>query len=69
MDAFIPDTDEDLSVFSYWLKAEFENFLSEYIDRNKNIDINNISEQLSHDVWCSIDTYSGKDIRTDCEKN
>jgi ABC-type glycerol-3-phosphate transport system substrate-binding protein len=68
MDAFIPDTDEELFVFSYGLKAEFENFLSEYIDRNDPIDINNISERLSHDLSCSIDTYSDVEIRPDCEK-
>ncbi len=68
MDAFIPDTNEELFVFSYGLKAEFENFLSEYIDRNNTIDISNISERLSHDLSCSIDTYSDTDARPDCEK-
>ena len=68
MDAFIPDTTEELFVFSYGLKAEFENFLSEYIDRNDSIDINNISQRISHDLSCSIDTYSDAEIRPDCEK-
>lgn len=68
MDAFIPTIDDTYIVFSYGLKAEFENFVSEYIDRNWNLDIYNISEQISRDIWCSIDTYSGKDIRADCEK-
>ena len=68
MDAFIPDTNEELFIFSYGLKAEFENFLSEYIDRNNTIDISNISERLSHDLSCSIDTYSDTDARPDCEK-
>jgi ABC-type glycerol-3-phosphate transport system substrate-binding protein len=68
MDAFIPDTNEQLFIFSYGLKAEFENFLSEYIDRNDVIDINNISEKVSHDLSCSIDTYSDKEIRPECEK-
>jgi ABC-type glycerol-3-phosphate transport system substrate-binding protein len=68
MDAFIPDTDEEIFVFWYGLKAEFESFLSEYIDRNDAIDINNISEKLSHDLSCSIDTYSDAEIRPDCEK-
>lgn len=65
--AFIPEIDEELFVFSYGLKAEFENFLSEYIDRNDNIDINKISELISHNISCSIDTYSGKETRADCE--
>ena len=68
MDAFIPNTNEELFVFSYGLKAEFENFLSEYIDRNDNINIDNISEKLSHDISCSIDTYNDTEIRPDCEK-
>ena len=68
LDAFIPGTDEDLRVFSYGLKAEFENFLGEYLDRNDNIDIDNISESLSHSLSCTLTTYGGQDIPADCEK-
>lgn len=68
MNSFIPDSDEKLFVFSYWLKAEFDTFLSDYIDRNDNIDINNIWELISEHISCSIDTYNGDDVSADCEK-
>lgn len=68
LDAFIPDLNENLSIFNYWLKAEFKSFLSDNLDRNNNIDINKISEWLSHTVFCSTDTYNWKATRADCEK-
>lgn len=69
LDAFIPDIDEELFVFWYWLKSEFDSFLSEYLDRSNNLDINNIINTISHDISCSIDTYTWVTGRTDCEKN
>lgn len=66
--AFIPEIDEELSVFWYWLKAEFNTFLAEYIDRTDNIDINNISENISQKIWCSISISIEWKESDDCEK-
>lgn len=68
MKSFIPDIDEELFVFSYWLKAEFDSFLSDKIDRNDNIDISNIWDSLSQYISCTIDIFNGKDVSSECEK-
>ena len=69
MKSFIPDIDEELFVFSYWLKSEFDTFLSDTIDRTDNIDINNIWTRLSRFISCSIDTFNGKDVSAECENS
>jgi len=68
IDAFIPDINTELFIFSYWLKAEFWSLLSENIDRIGNLDINNISDALSRWISCEIDIYNGKNVAPDCEK-
>jgi ABC-type glycerol-3-phosphate transport system substrate-binding protein len=68
LDAFIPEIGETLSVFDFWLKAEFDVFLSEAIDRNENIDINNISKLLISTIDCGIGLYLGTDLSSECEK-
>lgn len=68
LDVFIPLPGEKLKLFSYGLKPEMEQFLGESIDRNENIDINNILSQLSHTIDCSIQTYIGWDVWENCEK-
>jgi ABC-type glycerol-3-phosphate transport system substrate-binding protein len=69
IDVFIPDIDESLSVFDYWLKAEFNQFLSDYIDRNNFIDNNNILNAISHKIGCTLVPYDSNIKSTqDCEK-
>jgi maltose-binding protein MalE len=68
LDAFIPETGDQLAVFQYGLKSEFESLLSDSLDRNTNIDIGNIPNFISHGVECSIDTYLGKEVPSDCEQ-
>lgn len=68
LDSFIPDINTKLSVFDYWLKAEFNTFLSENIDRNENIDISNIETRLVSQIDCTIGLYLWSDSNTDCEK-
>jgi hypothetical protein len=57
LDTFIPKAGDTLSVFDYGFKKEFEKFLDEYIDRNDNMDMNNISSILSQEISCTIGTY------------
>ena len=47
IDTFIPETSEKTFLFNFGLKPEFENFLSESLDRNSNTDIGNISSFIS----------------------
>jgi len=68
IDAFIPDQNERSFVFQYGLKTDFDTFLNEYIDRNGNIDINNISSKIQQEVWCSIAIYTNAETQSDCEK-
>jgi hypothetical protein len=58
-----------LSIFDYWLKAEFNQFLSDYIDRNNFIDNNNILNAISHKIGCTLVPYDSNIKSTqDCEK-
>lgn len=65
---FIPKIDEQLFLFEYALKPEFNSFLTEYLDRSQNIDISNISKNISFNIGCTIDAISGKDVSADCER-
>jgi len=68
LDAFIPWQWEILHSFNYWLKSEFERFLDEYIDRNENMDMNNITSLLSKEITCALETYHGNEVSDICEK-
>lgn len=69
LDTFIPDIDEQLSLFEYGLKAEFQEFLWEYLDRNDNMDISNILDNISTELSCTILPYDTSIQNTkDCEK-
>lgn len=69
LDAFIPQIDEKIALFDYWLKPEFESFLSENIDRKENIDISNIWSRLASFIDCSLDIYTwNNNDSSPCEK-
>lgn len=69
IDAFIPDIDEGLSVFNYGLKAEFDELLSEYLDRKDIMDISNIIGLLSIEISCNISPYDPSiKNQENCEK-
>lgn len=68
LDAFIPEFDEELINFDYWLKPEFDNFLDKYIDRNSSSDINNIWIDLYSSVNCAVAPYTENPIPRDCER-
>ena len=68
LDTFIPEAGDTLNVFDYWFKREFEKFLDEYIDRNDNIDMNNISSLLSQEISCTIGTYQWSKLSDVCNK-
>jgi maltose-binding protein MalE len=68
LDSFIPYEQEQLQVFKYWMKTDFDRFLDESIDRNENIDINNIESTLAQGIECSIATYTNTDKWADCDK-
>lgn len=68
--AFIEESWEKLVVFDYWLETDFIRFLDESIDRNKNIDNNNIWSSISTQIFCSLATYQNvSEIPTECEKS
>jgi maltose-binding protein MalE len=68
LDTFIPNAGDTLSVFDYGFKKEFEKFLDEYIDRNDNMDMNNISSLLSQEISCTIGTYQWTTVSDTCNK-
>lgn len=60
LDAFIPDLQEDIFVFQYWIKWEYEKIFRELIDRNEKIDINNLTKVIGKNVVCELEsTLSG----------
>lgn len=67
LDVFIPVTSELLMLFDYGLKAEFNDFMSENIDRNKNIDIDNLWNRLASFIECNIGLFTWEEM-PDCEK-
>jgi ABC-type glycerol-3-phosphate transport system substrate-binding protein len=67
-DAFIPEFDQELSVFDFWLHPEFNTFISDKLDRDKNIDKNNIWSLLVSTIECSIWLYLNNSISPECEK-
>ena len=67
LDAFIPAIDEELNLFDYGLRAEFDIFLSENIDRIENIDISNIWSRLVTSIDCGLWLYLGTPSQ-ECEK-
>jgi hypothetical protein len=60
LDSFIPSLGEQLVVFDYGERAQFEQFLLDNIDRNSKIDKNNILSTLSERIQCSIVSLSGE---------
>ena len=55
LDAFIPDLQEDIFVFQYGIKWEYEKIFRELIDRNEKIDINNLSKTIGKNVECELE--------------
>lgn len=67
LDVFIPEASTLLMLFDYWLKPEFTDFISENIDRNKNIDIDNLWTNLASFVDCNIRVFQWEET-TDCQE-
>lgn len=56
LDAFIPDLQDDIFVFQYQIKWEYDKNFREMIDRNEKIDINNLSKTIGKNVWCELES-------------
>lgn len=56
LDAFIPDLQDDIFVFQYQIKWEYDKIFREMIDRNEKIDINNLSKTIGKNVWCELES-------------
>lgn len=60
LDAFIPDLQDDVFVYNYSIKPEYEKIFREYIDRNEKIDINNVTKVIQRNISCELEsTLSG----------
>jgi hypothetical protein len=58
LDVFIPELRDEVFVFDYGLKTEYEKIFREYIDRNQNIDINKLLEVLQNNIFCDIESIA-----------
>ncbi len=60
LDAFIPSLQEDIFVFQYDIKSEYEKIFRDLIDRSEKIDINNLTKTIGKNVGCELEsTLSG----------
>lgn len=66
LDSFIPALGEQLVVFDYGDRVQFEQFLLDNIDRNSKIDKNNILSTLSARIQCSVVSVSGQQEWSKC---
>lgn len=68
LDSFIPSLGEQLVVFDYGERVQFEQFLLDNIDRNSKIDKNNILSTLSERIQCSMVSLSGEQEWMTCSE-
>jgi hypothetical protein len=66
LDAFIPELDEEIFVYDYGLKSEYEKIFREYIDRNDFKDINRMIKLLQKNIPCELAAQSGGKIDEKC---
>lgn len=69
MNAFLPLPDEKLQVFHFGLRTEYDSILTDAIDRNEKIDMNNIIETIHNSLQCEIESVIGGDLSTKCEQS
>jgi ABC-type glycerol-3-phosphate transport system substrate-binding protein len=56
LDAFIPELWDDIFLYDYRIKWEYEKTFREYLDRNTKIDINNMVKVLSKNISCELES-------------
>ncbi len=66
LDSFIPWPWEELQLFDYGNKIEFEKILTDNIDRNGKIDKDNISKVVISQIWCEVHSISGDGQKDGC---
>ncbi len=69
LDAFIPDIQDQIFVFDYGLKWEYEKILREYLDRNDKIDINTIIKLIQKNVSCESESILSGSLSEKCIGN
>lgn len=69
MDAFLPENGENIVVFHYGLKNEFEKIFAEDIDRNEKIDNNNLITQITTAVKCELESIESANLSESCQKS
>ena len=65
--AFIPETGSSLRVFDFGIRDEFQEIFDEYIDRTWEIDISNLSNLLSSQIQCSLESLSSGKVDSSCD--
>jgi ABC-type glycerol-3-phosphate transport system substrate-binding protein len=66
LDAFLPTWGEQLFVYRYWLKGEYEKIFRDYIDRSIKTDISTILTRIQKNVECKIESSSGMTLSSKC---
>jgi ABC-type glycerol-3-phosphate transport system substrate-binding protein len=66
LDAFLPLWWEQLFIYQYWLKREYENIFRDYIDRSAKIDISTILTRIQRSIECKIESSSGMTLSSKC---
>ena len=66
--SFIPNTREKISIFQYWLKSRFEQYLREGIDNPISPDIDAITTNITNNISCEINTSLWNDAAKDCQR-
>lgn len=65
--SFIPNSREKISVFQYWLKSRFEQYLRDGIDNPAPPDLEWITKNISKNISCEISLSLWKDEAKDCQ--
>jgi maltose-binding protein MalE len=66
LDAFIPDLQDEIFVYNYWVKIEYEKIFRDYIDRSEKIDTNNLIKTLDKNIFCELESMSGWQLSDRC---
>lgn len=67
LSSFIPSAKTKITVFQYWLKSRFEQYLREGIDTTDSPETNAITTKISREISCEINATLGWKKSEDCQ--